>query len=97
MPIYNLSGISSELNFTPEALAGIFLGKITKWNDPVLQNANPGIKLPSRDIIVIHRSDGSGTTYVWADYLAKVSSEWKTKVGVAAAIIWPVGIGRQGK
>jgi phosphate transport system substrate-binding protein len=96
VPIYNIPDLSSELNFTPETLAGISLGKITKWNDPGLQAANPGIKLPINDIIVVHRSDGSGTTYVWADYLAKISAEWKTKVGVAITIQWPVGIGGEG-
>jgi phosphate transport system substrate-binding protein len=96
VPTYNIPGISVELNFTPEALAGIFLGTITRWNDPALQVANPGIKLPGNGIVVVHRSDGSGTTYVWADYLAKISPEWKTKVGVANSIEWPVGIGGQG-
>jgi phosphate transport system substrate-binding protein len=96
VPTYNIPGISLELNFTPEALAGIFLGRIHKWNDPALQVANPDVKLPSNAIVVVHRSDGSGTTYVWADYLAKISPEWKTKAGVATSIQWPVGIGGQG-
>ena len=81
VPIYNVAGVSSGLNFTPEALAGIFLGKITKWNDPELKKANPGVNLPDADIVVVHRSDGSGTTYFLTDYLSKVSPEWKTKVG----------------
>src|SRR6266699_2805273 len=72
VPVYNLPGISGQLNFTPEALAGIFLGKISKWNDPELMKANPGVKLPAAGIIVVHRSDGSGTTYIWVDYLSKV-------------------------
>jgi phosphate transport system substrate-binding protein len=93
---YNIPDVKEELNFTPEALAGIFLGKITKWTDPQLRNANPGIKLPNSDIVVIHRSDGSGTTYVWADYLAKVSPEWKSKVGVNTSVNWPVGLGGKG-
>ena len=82
VPTYNLPGVTAELKFTPEALAGIFLGKITKWNDPELAKINPDVKLPGDDIVVVHRSDGSGTTYVWVDYLSKVSEEWKNKVGV---------------
>src|SRR5277367_6837733 len=73
VPTYNIPGVSAELNFTSEALAGIFLGKITKWNDPAIAGANAGIKLPANDILVVHRSDGSGTTYIWTDYLSKVS------------------------
>lgn len=96
VPVYNLPGISQSLNFTPEALAGIFLGKITKWNDPELAKANPGVNLPAKDIIVVHRSDGSGTTYVWVDYLAKVSKEWETKVGRGTSVNWPVGLGGKG-
>src|SRR5215471_4172747 len=96
VPIYNIPGVTQELNFTPEALAGIFLGKITKWSDPELAKANPGVNLPAKDLIVVHRSDGSGTTYVWADYLSKVSPEWKAKVGVNTAINWPVGLGGKG-
>jgi phosphate transport system substrate-binding protein len=96
VPSYNLPGVTEEVNFTPEALAGIFLGKITKWNDPALANANPRVKLPGADIVVVHRSESSGTTYVWVDYLSKVSGEWKTKVGVATAVNWPVGLGAKG-
>jgi len=96
VPTYNIPGVSQELNFTPDALAGIFLGKITKWNDPEIANANPGIQLPANDIVVVHRSDGSGTTYVWVDYLSKVSDEWKQKVGVATSVKWPVGVGGKG-
>jgi phosphate transport system substrate-binding protein len=96
VPIYNVSGVATDLNFTGEALAGIFLGKITKWNDPELAKANPKVKLPNTDIIVVHRSDGSGTTYVWVDYLSKVSPEWQTKVGKATAVNWPVGLGGKG-
>jgi phosphate transport system substrate-binding protein len=96
VPTYNLPGISQELKYTPEALAGIFLGKITKWNDGELTRANPGVNLPGSDIIVVHRSDGSGTTYVWVDYLSKVSEEWKTKVGVNTSVNWPVGLGGKG-
>ena len=96
VPIYNLPGVTQELNFTGDALAGIFLGKITKWNDPELTKANPGVSLPARDIVVVHRSDGSGTTAIWADYLAKISPEWKTKVGVNTSLNWPVGLGGKG-
>lgn len=96
VPSYNLPGVTAELKFTPEALAGIFLGKITKWNDPELVKANPGVKFPDQDLVVVHRSDGSGTTYVWVDYLAKVSPEWKQKVGVGTSVNWPVGLGGKG-
>jgi phosphate transport system substrate-binding protein len=96
VPVYNVAGVNSDLNFTPEALAGIFLGKITKWNDPELMKANPGVKLPAADIIVVHRSDGSGTTYIWTDYLSKVSPEWETKVGRGTSVNWPVGLGGKG-
>lgn len=96
VPTYNIPGVSVELNFTPDALAGIFLGKITKWNDPEIQKANPSVKLPGNDIVVVHRSDGSGTTYVWVDYLSKISPEWKSKVGVGTSVSWPVGLGGKG-
>ena len=96
VPTYNIPGITQELKFTPEALAGIFLGKITKWNDPELAKANPGVNLPGNAIVVIHRSDGSGTTYIWTDYLAKVSPEWKSKVGAGTSVNWPVGLGGKG-
>jgi len=95
VPIYNVPG-AGELNFTPEALVGIFLGKITKWNDPEIAKANPKAKLPGSDIIVVHRSEGSGTTYVWVDFLSKVSEEWKNRVGRNTAVNWPVGIGGKG-
>ncbi len=96
VPTYNLPGLSAELNFTPEALVGIFLGKITKWNDPELTKANPGVNLPNHELVVVHRSDGSGTTYIWVDYLAKNSAEWKEKVGVGTSVNWPVGLGGKG-
>jgi phosphate transport system substrate-binding protein len=96
VPVYNVSGVSTDLNFTPEALAGIFLGKINKWNDPELMKANPGVKLPAADIVVVHRSDGSGTTYIWTDYLSKVSKEWETKAGRGTSVNWPVGLGGKG-
>ena len=93
---YNIPGVTGDLNFTPEAIAGIYLGKITKWNDPAIAGPNPGVKLPKDDIVVIHRSDGSGTTYIWSDYLSKVSDEWKGKVGKGTSINWPVGLGGKG-
>jgi phosphate transport system substrate-binding protein len=96
VPAYNIPGVTQEINFTPEALAGIFLGKITKWNDPELKKANGTVNLPDKNIVVIHRSDGSGTTYVWVDYLSKVSPEWKSKVGVNTSVNWPVGLGGKG-
>src|SRR5258708_10934322 len=96
VPAYNSLGVTAELNFTPEALAGIFLGKITKWNDPAISGVNKGVALPGNDIVVVHRSEGSGTTYIWTDYLSKVSEEWKTKVGKGASVSWPVGLGGKG-
>ena len=96
VPAYNLPGVTQEIKFTPEALAGIFLGKITKWNDGALKSANPGVNLPDTDIIVCHRSDGSGTTFVWTDYLSKVSPEWKSKVGSNTSVNWPAGLGGKG-
>ena len=96
VPTYNVPGVTVELKFTPQALAGIFLGKITKWNDPAIAGANPGVKLPGEDIVVIHRSDGSGTTGIWTDYLSKVSDEWRTRVGKGTSVNWPVGLGGKG-
>jgi phosphate transport system substrate-binding protein len=96
VPTYNVPGVTGALNFTPEALAGIYLGKITKWNDPAIAGANKGVNLPAQDIVVVHRSDGSGTTYVWTDYLSKVSDEWKGKVNKSTAVNWPVGLGGKG-
>lgn len=96
VPTYNIPGVTAELNFTGEALAGIFLGKIKKWNDPAIASANPDVKLPADEIVVVHRSDGSGTTFVFTDYLAKISPEWKAGPGAAPAISWPVGLGGKG-
>jgi phosphate transport system substrate-binding protein len=96
VPTYNIPGVSEELNFTPDALAGIFLGHISKWNDPAIANVNKGVNLPANDIVVVHRSDGSGTTYIWTDYLSKVSSDWKDKVGKGTSVNWPVGLGGKG-
>jgi phosphate transport system substrate-binding protein len=93
---YNVAGIRTGLNFTPEALASIYLGKITKWNDQELTKANPGAKLPDAQIQVVHRADGSGTTYCWTDYLSKISPEWKAKVGRGTSVDWPVGVGGKG-
>ena len=96
VPAYNIPGVSGEIKFTPEALAGIFLGKISKWNDKAITAANPGVNLPDRDIIVVHRSDGSGTSFIWTDYLSKVSPEWKSQVGADTSVKWPVGMGGKG-
>jgi len=96
VPTYNVPGVSGALNFTPDALTGIFLGKITKWNDPAIAGANTGVNLPANDIVVIHRSDGSGTSYIWTDYLSKVSDEWKGKVNKGTSVNWPVGLGGKG-
>ncbi len=95
VPTYNLPGLGS-LKFSGSTLAGIFLGNIKKWNDPALVKDNPGTKLPNDDITVVHRSDGSGTTFVWTDYLSKISPEWKTKVGANTSVNWPVGLGGKG-
>jgi phosphate transport system substrate-binding protein len=96
VPAYNVAGVKQELNFTAEALAGIFLGKISRWNDPEMARANPGVALPANGIVVVHRSDGSGTTFVWTDYLSKTSAAWKSKVGAGTAVNWPVGLGAKG-
>jgi len=96
VPVYTLPGITQQLRFTPELLAGIFLGQITKWNDSRITAVNPGVTLPNSDIVVVHRSDGSGTTYVWVDYLSKVSTEWAQRVGRGTAVNWPVGLGGRG-
>jgi phosphate transport system substrate-binding protein len=96
IPIYNISGVAGELNFTQKALAGIYLGTITKWNDPEITKANSGVNLPSTDIVVVHRADGSGTSYIWTDFLSKVSDDWKNKVGKGTSVQWPVGLGGKG-
>jgi phosphate transport system substrate-binding protein len=96
VPTYNIPGVNVPLKFTAKALAGIYLGKITKWNDSEITKYNPGVKLPAKDIVVVHRSDGSGTTFVWTDYLSKVSPEWKSKVGSNTSVQWPVGLGGKG-
>src|SRR5277367_1940258 len=96
VPAYNIPGVSGEIKFTPDALAGIFLGKITSWNDQALTSANPGVNLPNQPIIVIHRSDGSGTTYIFTDYLSKVSPDWQGGPGKGTSVKWPVGLGGKG-
>jgi phosphate transport system substrate-binding protein len=96
VPVYNINGVTAQLNFTGEALAGIFLGTITKWNDPAIAKANPGVNLPGADIVVVHRSDGSGTSFIFVDYLSKVSKDWETKVGRGTSVNWPVGLGGKG-
>jgi phosphate transport system substrate-binding protein len=96
VPVYNLPNLTAELKFSGPVLADIFLGAITKWNDPAIAALNSDIALPATDITVVHRSDGSGTTYIWADYLSKVSPAWKNRVGVATSVNWPVGVGGKG-
>jgi phosphate transport system substrate-binding protein len=96
VPAYNIPGGTGEVKFTPEALAGIFLGKITSWNDKALTAANPGVNFPNQPIVVIHRSDGSGTSYIFTDYLSKVSADWKNGPGKGTSVKWPVGLGGKG-
>ena len=97
VPVVNLDGVGAgQMRFTGPVLADIYLGKIKVWNDPAITALNPGLKLPADAITVVRRSDGSGTTFLWVDYLAKVSPEWKTKVGVGTAVSWPEGVGGKG-
>jgi phosphate transport system substrate-binding protein len=96
VPVYNIPGVNAELKFTGPVIADIVLGKVTKWNDKAIASLNPGVNLPGTDITVAHRSDGSGTTYIFVDYLSKVSPEFKSKVGVATSVNWPVGVGGKG-
>jgi len=96
VPIYNIPGISKGLNFTGEILASIYLGEITRWNDPKIVAVNPGVNLPNQQIIVVHRSDGSGTTFIWTSYLSNVSPKWKETVGRGTSVNWPVGLGGKG-
>jgi len=96
VPAYNVPGVTGEIKFTPDALAGIFLGKITSWNDKALTSTNPGVNFPNQPIIVVHRSDGSGTTFIFTDYLSKVSPEWQSEVGKNTSVKWPVGLGGKG-
>ena len=96
VPAYNIPGVTGEIKFTPDVLANIFLGKISKWNDPAITKANPGVNFPDQSIIVVHRSDGSGTTYIFTDYLSKVSKDWQSSVGKGTSVKWPVGLGGKG-
>jgi phosphate transport system substrate-binding protein len=96
VPVYNISGVTAELKFTGENLADIYLGKIKKWNDAALKKDNPSANLPNEDITVVHRSDGSGTSFVFSDYLSKVNPEWKSKVGASTSVNWPLGLGGKG-
>jgi phosphate transport system substrate-binding protein len=96
VPIYNLQGVNTSLRFSGSVLADIYMGKITKWNDPELAKLNPGVKLPDKEILTVHRSDPSGTTYICVDYLSKMSSAWKSKIGVGTSVNWPGGIAAKG-
>jgi phosphate transport system substrate-binding protein len=96
VPAYNIPGVKQEIKFTPEILAGIFLGKITNWADPNIAKVNPGVRFPNKEIIVVHRSDGSGTTYIFTDYLSKISPVWNSQVGRNTSVKWPVGLGGKG-
>jgi phosphate transport system substrate-binding protein len=96
VPTYNLPEVTAPIRFAPEALAGIYLGEITRWNDVRLRSTNPGVTLPDQDIVVVRRSDGSGTTYIWTEFLSAVSPDWQTKVGTGKSVNWPVGIGGRG-
>lgn len=96
VPVYNLPGLNKELNFSPEVIADIYLGTISKWNDPRLAKDNPGVNLPNESILPVYRSDGSGTTYIFTDFLSKVSPDWQSKVGKSTSVKWPTGIGQKG-
>jgi phosphate transport system substrate-binding protein len=96
VPTYNIEGVTSDLKFSGDVLADIYLGNIKKWNDPRLAKDNPGVKFPDEEIAVVHRSDGSGTTYIFTDFLSKVSPAWKDKVGRSTSVNWPVGLGAKG-
>ena len=96
VPAYNVPGVSADIKFTPEALSGIFLGKIQMWNDAAITSANPGVKFPDQSIIVIYRSDGSGTTFIFTDYLSKISKDWASTVGKGTSVKWPGGLGGKG-
>lgn len=96
VPVYNIPGVNKDLNFSGDVIADIYLGKITKWNDPRIVKDNPGVNLPAKPILPVYRSDGSGTTYIFTDFLSKVSQEWSSKVGKNTSVKWPVGIGQKG-
>jgi phosphate transport system substrate-binding protein len=96
VPAYNIPGVTQEVKFTPEILAGIFMGKIANWSDPAIAKVNPDIKFPNQSITVVHRSDGSGTSYIFTDYLSKISSDWQSSTGKGTSVKWPVGVGGKG-
>jgi phosphate transport system substrate-binding protein len=96
VPVYNIPGVNKDLNFSGDVIADIYLGKITTWNDPRIAKDNPGVNLPANAILPVYRSDGSGTTYIFTDYLSKVSSDWNSKVGKSTSVKWPTGIGQKG-
>ena len=96
VPVYNLPGVNKELNFSGDVIADIYLGKITTWNDPRIAKDNPGVNLPANAILPVYRSDGSGTSYIFTDYLSKVSNDWATRVGKNTSVKWPTGIGAKG-
>jgi phosphate transport system substrate-binding protein len=96
VPVYNVPGVSGDLKFAPEVIAGIYLGKITKWNDPNIQHDNPGVNLPDHQILPVYRAESSGTTFIWTDFLSKVVPEFKERIGASTAVKWPVGIGQKG-
>jgi phosphate transport system substrate-binding protein len=96
VPAYNVPGVNGEIKFTPQALSGIFLGKITTWNDKAITSSNPGVEFPNQPIIVVHRSDGSGTSFIFTDYLSKVSSDWASGPSKGTSVKWPVGLGGKG-
>jgi phosphate transport system substrate-binding protein len=96
VPVYNIPGVNKDLNFSSDVIADIYLGKITKWNDPRIAKDNPGVNLPDKSILPVYRSDGSGTTYIFTDFLSKVSPDWNSRVGKATSVKWPTGIGQKG-
>ncbi len=96
VPVYNIPNVRAELKFDGQLLADVYLGKVTRWNDPAIVKLNAGVNLPATDITVVHRSDGSGTTYIWVDYLSKISPEFKKRVGVNTSVNWPAGVGGKG-
>lgn len=96
VPVYNIPGVNKDLNFSSDEIADIYLGKISKWNDPRIAKDNPGVNLPDKSILPVYRSDGSGTTYIFTDFLSKVSQDWNSRVGKATSVKWPTGIGQKG-
>jgi phosphate transport system substrate-binding protein len=96
VPIYHLEGLTRDLNFTADTLAAVYLGKVTRWNDGEIRNSNRGVNLPDAPIVVIHRSDGSGSTYAWSDFLSRINPEWKDKIGRGTKLKWPIGQGAEG-